>query len=275
MTQPAVLRALLVDDEPRAREILRYYLSKVGGVEVVGEAGDGAEAARLAEELRPDVVFLDVHMPEVDGLEAVKLLRREGAGLPLIVFITAYEQHAVAAFAAEAVDYVVKPLTVSRMWQTVERLQRRVAAFRTLPAAPAAGHAAPAVAAAAPASLSPAASGRPRRIPLAVGGDERVQRTLFLEPGAILAVEAQGKTCTVWTRQSRLPVLHSLSAMEELLPRSLFFRTHRSYLVNLRVVSELFADGRTYGLRLEGCSGQVPVSRDKVAALRAALGLLP
>lgn len=269
MTQPSALRALLVDDEPRAREILRYYLDKAGGVDIVGEAGDGAEAVRMAEALHPEVIFLDVNMPEVDGLEAVRLLRSSGTPLPLVVFVTAYEQHAVAAFAAEAVDYLVKPLSVARVWETVERLQRRVATLSTPAPPPGAPTNPPRP------TASPAPATRTRRIPLTVGGGDRIQRTVFLDPGAILAVEAQGKTCTLWTRQGRMPVLHSLSGLEELLPGSQFFRVHRSFLVNLRSVAELFADGRTYGLRVEGCPGQVPVSRDKVAALRAALGLLP
>lgn len=258
MTQPA-LRAVLADDEPKSREILRYYLGRVGGVEVVGEAGDGVEAARLVEELRPDVVFLDVRMPGVDGLEAVRLMQCEGAWRPCIVFVTAFENHAVSAFEAEAVDYVVKPLTVARVWQTVDRLRRRTGV--------------PKAAAVSPPSSPSAAP--PRRIPLPVGGAGQVQRTVFLDPASILAVEAQGKTCVLWTRRGKLTVLHSLSALEGVLPASLFFRVHRSYLANLRAVSELFADGRTHGIRLDGCPIQVPVSRDRVSALRAALGALP
>lgn len=252
----SVLRALLVDDEPRAREILRYYLGKIGGVEVVGEAGDGAEAARLAEDLDPDVVFLDVRMPEVDGMEAARLLRRNGGRRPWLVFVTAYEEHAVAAFEAEAVDYVVKPLTVPRLWQTVDRLRQRIAAGS-------------------PATVPPPPTGapRPRRLPFTVAGPDRAQHTMFFEPAAILAVEAQGKNCLLWTRQARLPVLHSLSTLEALLPPGLFLRVHRSYLVNVRAIAELFPDGRTYGLKLEGCSLRIPVSRDKAAALRSALGL--
>lgn len=245
---PPPLRAVLVDDEPRAREILRYYLDKVGGVEVVGEAGDGAAATRLVAGLQPDVVFLDVNLPEVNGVEAARLLHRPGSSRPYLVFVTAYEEHAVAAFAAEAVDYLVKPLTVARLLETVDRLRRRAAAD------------------------SPPSPAR-RRLALPTPGPDRLQRTLFLDPATILAVEAQGKTCTLWTRQGKLPVLHSLSALEALLPPGSFGRVHRSYLVNLRAVTELYTDGRTYGVRLEAYPSPVPVSRDKVAALRIALGL--
>jgi DNA-binding LytR/AlgR family response regulator len=248
---PSALRALLIDDEPRAREILHYYLGKVGGIEVVGEAGDGAEALRLVRTLDPDVVFLDIHMPDLNGLEAARLLHRGGGPRPLLVFVTAYEEHALAAFETEAVDYLVKPLTVARVAETVDRLRRR-------PSTPA---------------VTPAPAPRARRLPLAVADPERAQRTVFLDPAGIVLVEAQGKACTLWTRQTKLTVLHSLADLEQSLAAGAFFRLHRSYLVNLRAVTELYADSRSHWVKLEGCPLAVPVSREKVAALRSALGL--
>lgn len=251
----AALRVLLVDDEPRAREVLAYFLGKVGGIQVVGQAGDGPEAARLVGELEPDVVFLDVHMPDMDGVETARLIRQRHADRPQLVFVTAYEQHAVAAFEAEAVDYVVKPLSQARILETVDRLRRRMAA----PVRPVV-----------PPPTSPA---RTRRLPLTVAGPDRAQRTVFLDPAAILVVEAQGKSCVIFARQGRIEVSNSMTNLESLLGAGQFLRVHRSYLVNLRAVSELFTDGRTHLVKLDGVPTPVPVSRDRVAALRSALGL--
>lgn len=254
-TTNQTLRAVVVDDEPRAREVLRYYLGKAGGTEVVGEADDGTEAIRAIAELNPDVVFLDVRMPELNGVELARLVRRRDDGKPYLVFVTAYEEHAVAAFEIEAVDYLVKPLTAARVLQAVERLRR--------------------LASAAPVGDGSVggARNRHRRLAVVVAGSDRVQRTMLLETSSIMTVEAQGRCSTVWTRRSRVATVHSISELETALPRGLFFRVHRSYLVNTRVISELFADGRTYGLKLEGFPDVVPVSRERVAALRELLGL--
>lgn len=250
------LCALIVDDEPRAREVLRYYLAKAGGVSVIGEADNGAEAIRIIDELKPDVVFLDVKMPEIDGVELARLLKRLSNGRPYLVFVTAFEEHAVAAFEIEAVDYLVKPLTAARIVQCVERLRRWAS-----------------VANSAWANQGATTGTRLRRLAIGIAESGRVQRTMLLETSSILAVEAQGKGSTVWTRKGRVATVHSISELETILPQGLFFRVHRSYLVNTRAISELFADGRTYGVRLEGFSDVIPVSRERVQALRDSLGL--
>jgi DNA-binding LytR/AlgR family response regulator len=95
----------------------------------------------------------------------------------------------------------------------------------------------------------------------------------LLPVSAILAVEAQGKTALVWTHRAKLPTNLSLSAIEALLPANLFLRIHRSYLVNLQAVSELFADGRTFALKVEGFPDAIPVSRERIGALRRAVGV--
>ena len=256
------LRVLLVDDEPRAREVLRYYLEKAGGVEVVGEAENGTEAVRLTSQLVPDVVFLDVRMPEVNGLELARLLHGLPSHRPRLVFVTAYEEHAVAAFESEAVDYLVKPLSAARVLQTVDRLRRLTATPDARPAETPA-----------PAPATGESQLRNRRLPLLVSEPRQAQRTVLLPLSSILAVEAQGKTAVVWTRRAKLPTNQSLSTLEGALPPGVFLRVHRSYLVNLQAVAELFADGRTYALKVEGFSDPIPVSRERVGTLRQALGL--
>jgi two-component system LytT family response regulator len=118
------LRAVIADDERPARAFLRNALKKRPDVEIVGEAENGAEAVRLIEAERPDVAFLDLQMPELDGLSVVRLVDRRH--MPFVVFVTAYEEHAVKAFEVNAVDYLLKPVSPERLAEAIARLQERL-----------------------------------------------------------------------------------------------------------------------------------------------------
>ena len=121
------VRALIADDEPLLRTHLAHHLARLWPeLEIAGEARNGREAVDLAERLRPDIVFLDVHMPGMNGVEAARMIGRD----VLVVFVTAYEQYAVAAFEQGAVDYLVKPFDVERLGESVARLQQRIAERR-------------------------------------------------------------------------------------------------------------------------------------------------
>jgi DNA-binding LytR/AlgR family response regulator len=117
------LRTLLVDDEPLALERLRVFFRDIEGVEVVGTARDGREAAEAIERLRPDLALLDIQMPEQNGLRVAATL--PPADRPEIIFVTAFEQYAADAFEVEAADYLLKPVRFDRLWQAVERAKRR------------------------------------------------------------------------------------------------------------------------------------------------------
>src|SRR3954447_740141 len=123
------LRAVLIDDEQLARDELGYLLGRIGGVEVLGQAGNGIEALTTIERLRPDVVFLDVQMPGLTGFEvARRLLTADSAAQ--IVFVTAYDQHAIEAFEVNAVDYLLKPVDQPRLEKAGDRARRRIASDR-------------------------------------------------------------------------------------------------------------------------------------------------
>src|SRR6202162_4900630 len=117
------LRSLLIDDEPNARLRLRRLLKGEEHVEVIGEAKDGLEAVTEIQRLRPDLVFLDVQMPGLDGFETLKALPSELA-LPLIIFVTGFHEHAMAAFDANAIAYLLKPIEAERLREMVERAWR-------------------------------------------------------------------------------------------------------------------------------------------------------
>src|SRR5262245_1786425 len=125
------LRAVLVDDEQLARDELGYLLGEVGGVEVIGQAGNGFEAIGAIEKLHPDVVFLDVQMPGLTGFEVAKRMVDQQAA-PHIIFVTAFDQHAIEAFEVNAVDYLLKPVDPARLEMAVTRVRRRIEGQRPL-----------------------------------------------------------------------------------------------------------------------------------------------
>src|SRR5262245_24431531 len=119
------LRAIIVDDEQLTREELQYMLEQLGTVEVIGQAGNGLEAVGLIERVHPDVVFLDVQMPGLTGFEVAHRLIQNGESIN-IIFVTAFDRHAIEAFEVNAVDYLLKPVEGARLEQAVERARRRV-----------------------------------------------------------------------------------------------------------------------------------------------------
>src|SRR6201994_784990 len=122
------LTALIIDDEPLARQELLYLLQSAEGVEVVAQGTNGIEAVELIRTHKPDVVFLDVQMPGLDGFGVLKKLLDKKAEMPQVVFATAFDQYAVRAFEVNAVDYLLKPFDRKRVSQTIEKTQARVAA---------------------------------------------------------------------------------------------------------------------------------------------------
>jgi two-component system response regulator LytT len=197
------LRALLVDDEAPARSELRYLLGAHPEVEIVGEAASAAEALRLAAAVEYDVVFLDVEMPGLTGLDAARLVR-ERSDAPELVFVTAHERYAVEAFAVEAFDYLLKPVDPGRLARVIERLlERSRGDARPVP-----------------------------KIPVVAGGGG----TELIDYDAVHYVRADGDYSRVHTYDRAYLCTHSLGELEETLPSG-FARIHRSYLVNLSKVA--------------------------------------
>jgi two-component system response regulator LytT len=235
------LKALVCDDEAPARSELRYLLSEVGGIEVIGEASSAAEALQLIKALSYDVVFLDIDMPSFSGMNLAEALA-EMDKPPAIVFVTAHSEYAVKAFEVAAADYLVKPVELDRLRQAVER-------------------------------LSPAREAGPvriERIPVEKGG-----KKLLLPVEDIFYIMAKDDYSYLHTDTERYLSTISLSQLETRLEASGFYRVHRRFLVNLAQVSEVVPMyGGTLLLTLKDPSAtQVPVSRRRVPSLKRALGL--
>jgi two-component system LytT family response regulator len=243
------VKALVVDDEPVARRRLVRMLGRIDGVDVVGEAVDGEDALAQIDRLAPDVVFLDIRMPGRDGLAVAR-----SRPLPAIVFTTAYAEHAVEAFAAAAVDYLLKPVEQRRLEEAVGRATAHRERFT---AEALARHLE---------RSSPVAPAPPR---LAA---RRGASSWLVDPREVGVLRAAAKY-VVFTHGEREHVLdESLEELTGRLGALGFRRVHRGALVNLGAVRAAHRTAR--GLSLELADGQtVPVSRRRAAEILEALGL--
>ena len=288
------IKALVVDDEQLARDELCYLLEQAGGVTVVAQAANGVDALALIAEHVPDLVFLDVQMPGLNGFEVARqvLERQEGgtgdgadggerdeaASGAEIVFVTAFDQYAIEAFQVDAVDYLLKPVDPERLDQAVQRARRRMGA-RTLPRTSAqagteAGHGEPRLANADLERLvKRIAQGQGRRERLAVKVGER----FFLVDAtdvifATLADEVVTVAATGFTGTSNYRTLDDLQAQ---LDPETFWRVHRAYLVNINKIKEIVPwFSRNYILKMSDAkSTEIPVSRSQTKRLREYLRL--
>ncbi len=246
------LRALIVDDEAPARAHLRDLLAEFEHVELVGEASTAQEAETLLRAVEHDVVFLDIRMPGMDGIEAAAVFA-ELAKPPFVVFTTAYEEYAARAFDVGAADYLLKPVSRARLQKAVGRAWER------------------------------------RLIADAAGGVERAKdsreleyvtarhghRMILVGVGDIIFLSVQGEMVYVHTSgDAYVALAPSLDQLEQGLRSQRFFRTHRSYLVNLRQVDEVIPlFNRTFELVMrDSRHSRVPVSRRKAVELRDLVG---
>jgi len=243
------MKTLLVDDEKLLRADLREMLRAFPHLEIVGEAADAVEARGLIARLKPDLLFLDVQMPEESGLELLASLRAP----PPVIFVTAFDQHALAAFDFGAVDYLLKPIEPARLRRAVERLSAhsQVLAETESPA----GFAATAE------RVSPLTADQ--KVLLRDG-----DRTRFVTVGSIHGAEACGAYAKLWLDSESVLIHRSLAFLEKRLPAKLFFRANRTEIVNLQHVTEVepwFSGGLKLALR----SGrQVEVSRRQALRFR-------
>ena len=204
------MRILIADDEPIAREILLDHVDSIAGLEIAGEASNGAEAISRIFDLRPDVVLLDLQMPELDGLSVVRSL--SGDRCPLIIFVTAYENHALAAFEVGAIDYLLKPVRRERLEKAIEKARRQLKSV-------------------------PAVNEALRKIVGRRGSD-----LYLLDAAEIVAFQAEGELVHIITTAQRYLSDHSLKALEDKLEKTRFRRIHRSTIINtdhIRKISPL------------------------------------
>jgi len=256
MIARATISALLVDDEQLAREELSYLLKEFADIEVLASAKNGLEAIKLIEQLEPDVVFLDVHMPGLDGLGVIQKLREKNIPLPHFILATAYDQYALEAFRLEALDYLLKPIEKERLAQTIERARKAV--------------------------LEKGKAAQPEPVPVKATG----QRTKLLVKNSnrnfivdaqdmIYATIDDGLITVVTGNVEGESNYRTIEELQSNLDPNTFWRVHRSFLVNIHRIREVIPWFKSsFQLRMDDKKQtEIPVSRVQTKRLRALLKL--
>jgi len=262
------LRTVLVDDEQLARDELSYLLSQIDGIDVVGQAGDGVEALATIKRLQPDVVFLDIQMPGLTGFEVARRMIDHQLSSH-IIFVTAFDQHAIEAFEVNAVDYLLKPVDPTRLETALQRAQKRITSERQ--AADSDG-------------VPPMAADLERIVQLVTERQSRRERLeikvadrfLLVQAEEILFASLADEAITVVTSQyAGTSNYRTLDELQARLDPTVFWRVHRSHLVNINKIKEIVPwFSRNYILRMKDEKAtEIPVSRTQTRRLREYLKL--
>ena len=256
VTKRATLTALLVDDEEHARGELAFLLGDHPDVEILAHASNGLEAVELINDLEPDVVFLDVQMPGLDGLGVARRIVERGGPTPYFIFATAYDQYAVEAFAVEAADYLLKPIEKKRLTQALDRARKRL---------PAPSEDSDRVAELL-AQLQPAVRG-PSKLLVKHGA----RMVLVDAADVIYATIEEGEISVVATSVEGLSNYRTIEELQSHLDPHIFWRAHRSYLVNINRIREVAPWFKSsYRLLMsDRRQTEIPVSRAQTKRLRA------
>ena len=265
--QKEALKVVVVDDEQLARDELCYQLQRIAEVEVVAQAGNGLEALSAVDRVEPDLVFLDVQMPGLTGFEVARRLLTRGTESPAMVFVTAFDQHAIEAFEVNAVDYLLKPVEPARLEQAVDRARRRIEAGR------------PSAAVGVQLNdqleqiVKMMAGRQVRRDQVAIKVGERF---MLVQAEEIIFASLADESITIVTGQvAGTSNYRTLDDLQARLDPEVFWRVHRSHLVNINKIKEIVPwFSRNLILRMKDAkSTEIPVSRAQTKRLREYLKL--
>jgi two-component system response regulator LytT len=270
MAEAADLRTVVVDDEQLARDELGYLLGRVGGVEVIGQAANGIEALATIDRLRPDLVFLDIQMPGLTGFEVARHVVETGLRSH-IIFVTAYDQHAIEAFEVNAVDYLLKPVDSARLETALQRARRRINSERQADRERAADR--PLDSAQLEQIVQLVTDRQSRRERLAIKAGERF---LLVHADEIIFASMVEDTIHVVTRHhAGTSNFRTLDELQARLDPTVFWRVHRGHLVNINMIKEIVPwFSRNYILKMkDDKTTEIPVSRTQTRRLREYLKL--
>jgi len=251
------MRGIIVDDEQLACDELSYLLREFPDVDVVATARNGLEAVRLIEDYEPDVVFLDVQMPGLDGMGVIRKVREKGLPMPHFILATAFDQYAVEAFRLEAMDYLLKPVEKERLSETIGRVRREIQE-KQKPALP-------------EAVTAPRSAPQRTKLLLKVGS-----RNLIVDSqDLVYATIDNGLITMVTTHLEGQSNYRTIEELQASLDPETFWRVHRSYLVNINRIKEVIPWFKSsYQLRMEDKKQtEIPVSRVQTKRLRSLLKL--
>jgi two-component system LytT family response regulator len=245
------LRAVIADDEELARRLLREYLKAEPDIEIVAECGNGFEAVKAMNEQKPDVVFLDVQMPKLDGFEVLEVVDSEAA----VVFVTAFDQYAMRAFDAAAVDYLLKPFTTERFRASLERVRARLRDRRP---------------AGIPQNLKQASRAPGEYLERLVVKDG--PRVYVIPAGRLDYAEAQDDYVALRSEGKSWLKQQTISSLESALDPRRFLRVHRSFLVNVERIVRIDSNTKDTWVAVLSDGSKIPVSRGGHVRFREIVG---
>lgn len=243
------IRILIADDDDGMRLIMRRFIEKAGGFQIVAEAKDGRELIMLNELHQPQVILMDVEMPVMTGVECARILQDTNPKT-ILVFATAHEKYMGDAFEVYAFDYLLKPFKEQRVMQTLALIRRRLNSEREEPRALSTGN---------------SQESAPRKLML-----RHKDGVSFIDMAEILLIQREERSTAIYlTGGERLVTSETLSDLDERLPDDLFFRTHKSYVVGLKHVDSIAPYGRwTYVVKLRGTDRDALITAERLEALQ-------
>ncbi len=244
-------KAVIIDDEPLSREIVKAYLKAFPEIEVAQECGDGFEGVKAIQQHNPDLIFLDIQMPKITGFEMLELIDQK----PAVIFITAYDSFAIKAFEANAVDYLLKPVAEDRFRSAILKWKSQVT-----PASPEPMERV--------LSTMSTAAGQQNRIVVKTGSKVKI-----IPAHEILYLEADDDFVKIFTAEGSFLKNKTMSFYEQSLDAAQFVRVHRSYIVQINQITKIEPYQKETHLAILRDGKQIPVSKTGYAKLKIILGL--
>lgn len=241
-----VFKVLIADDEEGMRRVLKKIIDKVEGFEPIGEAEDGEAALRLFDVHKPHIVFMDVEMPQLSGIECAKKIMDINPKT-FVIFATAHNEYMPEAFGLYAFDYLVKPFKIERVIQTLERIRELNSRYEGV-------------------SVNSAVSVPKGLSKLLIRNKEGISLVGMED---IILIQREERSTVIYTADERYVTSDALSEIEERLDRNLFFRTHKSYIVNLSMIHKIYPYGRwTYIIKLRNTDRDALLTHDRYEELQ-------
>jgi len=247
------LRTIIIEDEKPARDLIKAYLKDHDDVEIITECADGFCGVKAINENKPDLVFLDIQMPKLNGFEVIELLDE----IPQIIFTTAYDQYAIKAFELSAVDYLMKPFSKQRFDEAIKKVYSRISQKGTT-------------------------TESIQRLSKKVKEDSKEVERLFVKTGTkidvvpvvdIIRIEALDDYVEIYTKGKKYVKKETMNFLENSLPKELFVRVHRSSIVNVNYIEKIERYGKESYLLILKEGSSVNVSKSRIKSLRDQLGI--
>lgn len=245
------MKVVIIDDEPLARSVVREYLEKHPDLEVVEECNDGFEGVKAIQQHQPDLIFLDIQMPKINGFEMLELVENP----PAVIFATAFDEYAIKAFEAHAVDYLLKPFNQERFDKAIEKWQEQTSATKEKNTQELLETA----------SQSPSQNNR-----IVVKNGSKIK---IIPVHDVLYLEAADDYVKVHTKDGYFLKNKTMAHFEQVLDPQQFVRSHRSYIINIQEITRIDPYEKDNHVAILRSGSQVPVSRNGYVKLRTVLGL--